>query len=286
MRVAPLLAAVLILGATPVEAGMRGWLADRAARIGLDGTEERHIAVGGKTRTYRLHLPPRHDAPLPLVLDFHGHGLTAARQENLSKFSERADREGFIAVYPQADGPAWRAFGRDEADVSYIEAVIADVSRIARVDPDRIYASGISNGAQMAARIACARPGTFAAIALVAGGFFGVCESPRPPALIFHGTADRILAYDGGGGRMPIPAFAAAWATSPGCTPTAETVYRKGDATAIRRSCPGAESTLVTLENKGHSWPGSNMPDAITSRDIDATDEIWAFFRAHNLAGR
>jgi poly(3-hydroxybutyrate) depolymerase len=40
---------------------------------------------------------------------------------------------------------------------------------------------------------------------------------------------------------------------------------------------------LYTIQGKGHSWPGSNMPAAITTRDIDATDVMWDFFAAHPM---
>lgn len=40
---------------------------------------------------------------------------------------------------------------------------------------------------------------------------------------------------------------------------------------------------LYTIAGKGHSWPGSAMPEAITSHDISATDDIWDFFAAHPM---
>lgn len=42
-----------------------------------------------------------------------------------------------------------------------------------------------------------------------------------------------------------------------------------------------ADVMLYTITGKGHSWPGSAMPAAITTHDIDATTTIWAFFAAH-----
>lgn len=283
MRRAATLALILCLAfGAPAEAGVRGAVADWIARAQSEGTVEREIAVGGATRSYRLHLPARAGgAPLALVLDFHGYGFTAARQEDLSQFSALADREGFAVAYPQADGKAWRAFGRDGADVAFVRALIADVSNAAAIDPARVYAAGISNGAQMTLAAACGLPGTFAAVAFVAGGYPRVCDAPRPPALLFHGTEDRILPYAGRDGQMPVRGFAAAWAAMPGCIATPETLSVAGEATRERWTCPGGLAELVTLVGKGHSWPGSDMSARITAQDIDATAEIWRFFTAY-----
>lgn len=263
------LLALWLACAPAAEAGVKGALADWAARARAEGTVERRITVGGTARTYRLHLPAA--APpgrLALVLDFHGYGFTTAREEGLSGFSALADRAGFAVAYPQADGKAWRAFVRDDADVAYIRALLDDIARIAAIDPARIYASGISNGAQMTLAAACALPGRFAAVAFVAGGYPKVCPPPRPPALIFHGVADRVLRYEGRPGQMPVRAFAAAWGSMPGCVAAPESLARAEGIRRERWACPGARAELVTHENLGHAWPAA------------AADEIWTFFQA------
>ncbi len=272
MRRAVLALALWLAAAPTADAGVTDRLADWAARARASGTVERRIAVDGVPRSYRLHLPAdRPEGPLALVLDFHGYGLTAAREEGLSGFSAVADREGFAVAYPQADGKGWRAFGNDGADLAYVRALLADVARAAPVDPERVYAAGISNGAQMTVAAACALPGRFAAVALVAGGYSAPCAPPRPSALIYHGTADRVLAYDGRPPeRLPVRDFAAAWGAAPGCEPAAEPLAAEAGARRERWACPGALAELVTLEGHGHAWPEA------------AAAEIWRFFRARS----
>ena len=56
----------------------------------------------------------------------------------------------------------------------------------------------------------------------------------------------------------------------------------------VRLGVAGAEVVLVTVEGGGHAWPGGDryLPDwAIgkTSRDIDASEELWKFFQRHAL---
>ena len=99
---------------------------------------------------------------------------------------------------------------------------------------------------------------------------------------MFHGTEDKILAYDAKGPFMAVRKFAVRWAAGPGCNPAAEIIYQNGDATGERWRCQkGHEVDLYTLQGKGHSWPGSAMPARITSKDVDATAAMWAFFKEH-----
>jgi polyhydroxybutyrate depolymerase len=243
------------------------------------------LTVADEERTYRVHMPADGSGPYAVVLSFHGLNSNAAQQREVSQFSVLADREGFIAVYPEGNRRKWRFMGASDADVLFTQAIIEALARRAPIDRKRIYATGISNGAQMAWRLACDRPHDFAAFGFVAGGYFRVCEATdRAPVIIFHGTKDRLLPYDGRGKLMSVRNFAMSWATRPACQPVqwGQVIYRVGDATGERWTCsPGREVDLYTLDGKGHSWPGSNMPERITSRDVDATATMWAFFESH-----
>ena len=69
------------------------------------------------------------------------------------------------------------------------------------IDPVRVFATGISNGAMFSTVLACALPGRFAAIAPVSGvNATAACRAgtPRVSVLAFHGTADPIVPYQGG----------------------------------------------------------------------------------------
>lgn len=243
------------------------------------------ITVGDVTRSFRLHIPEEGKGPFPLVLSIHGYRSNSAQQEKLSGFSALADREGFIVLYPDGLDDKWRFAGRTDADLNFLLAAIESVASKAPVDRNRIYATGISNGAQMSWRLACDAPDVFAAFGFVSGAYLEVCNPPpRHPLIIFHGTADRLLSYESKGPFMGVRDFAIRWAAGSGCNPanSGEIVYQKGDATGERFRCQsGHEVDLYTLQGKGHSWPGSMMPARITSRDVDATEVMWEFFKTH-----
>lgn len=264
-----------------------------ASGASVSGTTVEQIVSGGVTRSYRLHVPPnaRSRGALPLVINLHGYNSNAAQEETVTKMSALADTAGFIVVYPEGLGnPAsWKFGDRAEgaADVGFVRELIQQLESQFPIKANAVYATGISNGAEMTYRLACDLSDQIAAIGLVSGGYppFRDCQLVRPvPAVIFHGTADKLLAYEG---RPPLMLgvrdFATSWAERNGCAAQPQTSYQKGEVTGETWSpCRNnADVVLYTITGKGHSWPGSDMPAAITTQDINATDVIWQFFTAH-----
>ncbi|HID61732.1 MAG TPA: hypothetical protein EYP49_03150 [Anaerolineae bacterium] len=84
---------------------------------------------------------------------------------------------------------------------------------------------------------------------------------------------------------MPIQDWASGWAKRNGCASAATVIYQNGDVTgeAWSNCTDGADVILYTIQDKGHSWPGSDMPPDITTKDINTTDVIWEFFADHPL---
>lgn len=258
------------------------------------GSSVGEIEVDGQTRRYRLHVPPATQSgqAVPLVINLHGLNSTAGQQETVSRMSDLADRVGFIVVYPEGLGSSqkWSFGGGAEgrADVAFIRELIRRLQSQFSLDPRRIYATGISNGAEMSYRLACDLADTIAAVGLVSGGYPPLeCQPSRPvPVVVFHGTADNVLAYEGHPPLMlPVREWTVAWAARNGCAPTPKITFQQGDVSGETwDNCrENATVTLYTITGKGHSWPGSNMPARITTQDINATQVIWDFFVAHPL---
>ena len=201
-------------------------------------------------------------------------------------------------------------------DDAYVDALLADVERVLSLDRARVYATGFSNGAALTHRLACTHADRFAAIASVAGGnqfsTSSTCSPTREVSVLeFHGTADPCWPYAGGVGScaeggdkiavdasMVGTASAPGWAMRDGCdtTPTSEALPDLvSDGTTVTRltypSCASGASVVVyRIEGGGHRWPGGELTTSPLgndtgplTRDINASEEIWAFFRAHTL---
>lgn len=266
---------------------------------------------GGIVRSYVVRAPrgirPT-DAPVPMVLVLHGGGGNAANAEKMTGFTDLVERERIIVVYP--DGTARRpriplrtwnaghccgsAMEDKVDDVGFINALIDSVSARYPVDPQRTYATGMSNGAMMSHRLGRELSHRLAAIAPVVGTVFGD-EAPttRPvSAIIINGLLDKAVPPQGGpsGGRgadawnapaRPNEEQATYWARANGCdaTPSKET---RGADIVTRYTCPpGRRVELHQLKDNGHAWPGgqagSRRGDK-PSTSMDATEVIWSFF--------
>jgi polyhydroxybutyrate depolymerase len=104
----------------------------------------------------------------------------------------------------------------------------------------------------------------------------------------FHGTADPTIPYDGG--TIPLgrpypsaPDTVAKWAERNGCKGSIQVTYSQGDSTCRTNTGCSAPTTLCTVQNGGHTWPGGLMPPeyGYTTKSLDATREMWRFFELH-----
>ena len=261
-------------------------------------------------REYLLHVPASYDPtkPTPLVISMHAAGLWPAAQMEISRWNELADRQGFIVVYPsgaKSSGP--RIFHVDKGparmrDVRFISELIDKLEATYNIDPRRIYANGLSNGGGMAFVLSCTMSDRIAAVGMVAAAQllpFSWCTDPRPvPMIAFHGTADRAVPYNGGTSWVAPDSFPNVltwtrnWARRNRCAPNpsdsavAEDVTRRAYTDCARN----ADVVLYTIHGGGHTWPGGKpLPEwfvGTTSRSIDATSQMWDFFREHPLASQ
>ena len=225
------------------------------------------------------------------VIDMHGALSAPSDHERLSGMQVKAADEGFIVAQPAGILRSWDILTGNGEDVDFILAVVADVQARVAVDPDRIYATGMSNGGGMADRLGCVAPDVFAAIAPVAGWYVDAvdCRSDRRiPVLAFHGTADLVVPYNGGPFFVAIPEWAAAWAERNGCSPTPVDKQVHDDVQVRVWPDCDAEMELYTIDGGGHGWPGTEfeLGKLVTTSSIDATDVIWEFFVGYRRASR
>ena len=180
----------------------------------------------------------------------------------------------------------------DEAgvdDVTFLRAIIDWSAGQHGTWPDRAVVAGVSNGAFMAHRLALEASDQVAVLAAVAGGMSASLHDIEPAhavsALLIHGTADTISPIGGGfsrhlgpngelhGRTLSLDETASRWRTIDRCPP---------DGTGIG----GTRVTTHIIDGGGHTWPdgAQYLPQRMIGRvcrDFDATETIWAFFKAH-----
>ncbi|MFI9508104.1 alpha/beta hydrolase family esterase [Nocardia sp. NPDC052566] len=249
------------------------------------GDQKITLDFGGKPRTYVVHAPPTYDghAALPLVVGLHYSNGDAAAIATMSGLNAKADTDNVLVVYPEGYQREYNALNccGGEDDVGFVKTVVARMVSLWRADPRRIFAVGMSNGGEMAFRIAVELPATFAAIAVVSGGFIGpktVEQSYRPATpvsvITFLGGRDRrYFAFNAGIER---------WQQQLACVPIGTASLAKG-ITVSTDICSDVSNLVVyRLPHMYHSWPGAREGElADPDAGVDATDLVWEFFRAH-----
>ncbi|MGZ3438986.1 MAG: extracellular catalytic domain type 1 short-chain-length polyhydroxyalkanoate depolymerase [Polyangia bacterium] len=258
------------------------------------------IMSGGLSRTLNVHVPKSYDptAGMPLVLNFHGYSSNAMQEDLLSGMNAKADSAGFIAIHPEGTNNSWNAGAccgmaaqNGVDDIGFVKDILVTAADKLCVDAHRVFATGMSNGGFLSHRIGCELADRFGAIAPVAG-VVGVatCTPSRPmPVIHFHGTADTLVPYDGStsNGFGSVPDTFAGWGTRDACTDTPSVTFMMGDVTcnSYLHCGGGAQVTLCTVQNGGHTWPGGLPVPSLgyTTTNISATDAMWSFFQAHPL---
>jgi polyhydroxybutyrate depolymerase len=297
--------AVLILISLPALLALK-----EAVSFHLRNQNNGSIVSSGERRQYLLFVPRSYNRarPAPLVISMHGAAGWPAQQMDMSEWNELAEREGFIVVYPSgvdAAGPrVWRVERGDglQRDIRFISELIDKLESDYNIDPARIYANGLSNGGGMTFVLSCTLSDRIAAAGLVAAAQtlpWSWCTDRRPvPMIAFHGTADPMVPYNGGTSWITPDSFpgvsnwARNWARRNRCAPTPTESAVAADVTRreYTHCADDASVVLYTIRGGGHSWPGGKpMPEwfvGSTSRSINATSQMWAFFRAHRLGGK
>ena len=272
----------------------------------------------GRTRTWHAYLPARR-APAPaLVLVLHGSSgdWAQARGGYAYAFDELAETEPFIPVYPDGFEGHWNdcrkagpyaANTLDVDDVGFLRALVARFAAEHGADRTRVFATGISNGGQMALRLALEAPELVRAAAPVVASLpaernMDCKPAGRPVAvLIMNGSADPMNPWAGGdvalygmfGNRGAVLSAEesidyfrdlAGHVGAADITSLPDRDPNDGSTVELRRwSTPGKKPVvLYAIQNGGHNAPHPKLtlPRLLgpTNHDISAAGEIWTFF--------
>jgi len=286
------------------------------------------LLVDGRARGYAVYAPDSLGPSAPLVFLLHGGGGSVARtwdQEVGRSWRRLADAHGFLLVLPQGradpgdpEAHHWNDCRTGIADpdaastlddVGFVGALVAALEGRYGVDPERVYATGASNGGMMSYRLAFELGDRLAAIAAVIANLPEPSECKAPtaslPVLIMNGTDDPLMPFEGGcvasrrcdrGRVASTQATVAFWVNLNGASspPRVEALpdrERRDGSTVTRLTYPhvaGPEVVLYRVDGGGHTVPGDARIPFVQrlvvggkNRDIDGPEEIWRFFERH-----
>lgn len=272
-------------------------------------------------RSYLLYVPYDYDGTedWPLVINMHGYALNASFQMAFSDMNVVADTGHFLIAYPQGttivstvanippQGLGWNVSLESDTvfispgnvdDVDFISQVIDSIQADYQVAPERIYATGFSNGAMMSHLLALKLNDRIAAIAPVAATIprsqlAAHSGTTAMPVFHIHGTADPIAFYDGDDFIASVPETMQFWASQNECDadpmnsdlPDLTTLDTSTLELQEWQNCT-TEVVHLKVEGGGHQWPGGvNLLPFLGyfNLDVHGSTEIWKFFNRHEL---
>ena len=284
-------------------------------------SDQRMIIHEGIEREYIIHIPKNLTEDSPLVFIIHGFTGSAEGISAYSNMNSIAEREGFIAVYPQGtkdiNGNTFFNVGyefHDDStinDVSFIRELVRSLSQEFNLSRKKAFATGMSNGGDMSYLLACTSSDLFKAVAPVAGvlmkGLKDSCELNSPvPVFEIHGTADKISLFEGDLNNEE------GWGAYYDLPSTIDFFAKRNQLVnksvkQITSKASGAEYDIFferhwsddleeevwmyRIEDGRHVWPGIKFnwwdnPLAwfyfgSGNEDINASEEVWAFFKKY-----
>lgn len=280
-------------------------------QITIDFEYYASITHDGDDRTFFVHLPNSYtpSRAYPILFAMHGGGsLGYEGVAGQSQLSDLSDQEDFIVVYPegkeQVGFRTWNAgdccpsatlLGTD--DTGFIVALLEHLKTQHSINDKRVYATGFSNGGQLAYKLANEYSNTFAAVGAVAGVLqdFPYNTSRKVPAIHIHSYADTTAPYYGGFSDAPLITFEfpsvdetlLQIANNYNCGTIKETIFTNPTTYDHFRYSDCDNNVIVeqyVTHDGGHTWPGgqafAGMP---LSNHIDASQLLWDFFSNYEL---
>jgi polyhydroxybutyrate depolymerase len=167
-------------------------------------------------------------------------------------------------------------------DVGFARAMVENVSAETCIDAHRVYATGISNGAGLAHRLACEAADVFAAIAAASADLVtDPCKPARPISeLSVRGLSDTLVAYEGGntgstGWYSPgAKGTLDLWKSINGCSGSPSTTLEYCE--TYTQCSAGVEVTLCSLPGTGHILYTNSL-------DFSVPDNAWEMFKRQTL---
>jgi poly(hydroxyalkanoate) depolymerase family esterase len=266
-------------------------------------------AEGDQAAEYKLYVPPGHRGQaLPLVVMLHGSMQDPDDFAVGTRMNDAARQRGFFVLYPSQAKSAnalrsWNWFegahqSRGQGEPAMLAGMTREVIRRYGIDPECVYAAGMSAGGAMAAILGEAYPDLFAAIGVHSGLPIGAASDVRSafkamhegaavgapcrlrPIIVFHGDGDTTV-HPANGDQVVA-------ATARRSAPTVERASsnsREYTRRVYRRSSRHAMAEQWIIHGAGHAWSGGDERGSHTDAEgPDATREMLRFFWDHRVS--
>jgi polyhydroxybutyrate depolymerase len=257
----------------------------------------------GRQREFYLYMPEGLPEGAPVVIGLHGY--TGKAENMLPGLLDAADRHGFAVCYPQGlpdpvGKPSWNVGypsqkGMKVNDIDFMKKLIRHLSSKFGLSRENAFLTGMSNGGEMCYLMSRKSPGTFRAIASIAGltlaDMLSVKYRKPIPFMEVHGTEDRTSEWTGDpenkggwGAYLAVPASISCVVAANGCV--GETItrlpLRKGHNQVILhhfqngkpayKGGPSADVLLYEVIGGDHTW---------ADEDMDTCEAMWDFFSTY-----
>jgi polyhydroxybutyrate depolymerase len=275
------------------------------------GKSTQSLTAAGLSRSFIYYAPATLAAntPVPVVIIPHGYTMNADQMFDITHYSDIADREGFIAIFPNGqtggllDGP-WNVGAPDCSsslgllplgkgdDQTFLNAMLRFAEADQCLDLAHIYVAGFSMGGYFANETACLRP-EVRAVAPHSGGShdLAACSSPRKPVLLMHFQEDALIPYSCGQQARD------RWVQKNGCSAEAPDVKPVlGGSCEYYKGCPADGQVAMCSFNApmtgtrnelyvGHAWSGGSKVGtgaAFAIPETESASELsWSFFKQY-----
>ncbi len=269
----------------------------------------------GLERNYYIYLPKTLKENSPLVFVLHGLGGTAKGIREYSQMDKVADKYGFAVCYPQGTGGSmdtkytkkgtnfWNVgydVHKNETvdDVDFLTHLALFLQDKYKLDSEKTFCTGMSNGGDMSYLLGCTSPNIFKAIAPITGCMMGwiynSCNKNNPvPVFQVHGTADNTTYYEGDednsdnwGAYMGVERSIKHWVDLNNCTDvvvdTLPDIDPDDGSIVITHKYSSKENGnqvwFYKVINGQHEWP-PGWPEKSGNGDLNTSEEIWKFFQ-------
>ena len=276
------------------------------------GAHNLSLTHGGWERNYVVTVPESTDSEpraRPLLIAMHGFGGSGLGMRNaIGRHGGFEDR--YVVLYPDGAGltnneRGWNsghprccgtALRNNVDDVGFLRELVGTVANETCIDLGRVYATGFSNGGDMAQRLACDASDLVAAVSSVAGRFdyhASACPGQRSvPAVLYRGKQDRTVPYSNTLGSLiaikTIPAIEGfeQIARNHKCrgNPSRVLSLESTDCILINDCDDGFELALCSSAGAGHCWPGighCTQIDHDGAAEFSASHHMRKFFSRH-----